>query len=232
MWRLLRVMTVSLLWYDLSSFVVHLNSDASSICRSSWSCDEAFRWNALFSDDFRCLRCRWSYADVWHLSSHAAYWHGAGSDVSLLRVSCQSNTSSISKVVSSYCALPWFFFSALLFQFLFFTRLELYQTHKGQFQDMVIKQLVGTVVLTRWDTKHWFGLGAVLSSGWCGSSWWFVFALSFVVVQCSATVTLVSFSHRYNNRTYRIDDIEWDKNPSSTFLDHSGENISYLEYYR
>ena len=37
---------------------------------------------------------------------------------------------------------------------------------------------------------------------------------------------------RYNNRTYRIDDIAWDKNPKSTFMDHTGKNISFVEYYQ
>jgi aubergine-like protein len=37
---------------------------------------------------------------------------------------------------------------------------------------------------------------------------------------------------RYNNKTYRIDDIAWDMNPNSTFEDHSGHHISYADYYR
>ena len=37
---------------------------------------------------------------------------------------------------------------------------------------------------------------------------------------------------RYNNRTYRVDDIAWDKNPMSTFTDHTGKSVSFVEYYR
>ena len=35
---------------------------------------------------------------------------------------------------------------------------------------------------------------------------------------------------RYNNKTYRIDDIDWDKNPQSTFSTRSGE-VSFIQYY-
>lgn len=35
---------------------------------------------------------------------------------------------------------------------------------------------------------------------------------------------------RYNNRTYRIDDIDWDASPKSTFI-MNGRNVSYIEYY-
>lgn len=37
---------------------------------------------------------------------------------------------------------------------------------------------------------------------------------------------------RYNYRTYRVDDIAWDLKPSSTFTFHSGEVISYIDYYK
>ena len=37
---------------------------------------------------------------------------------------------------------------------------------------------------------------------------------------------------RYNNQTYRIDDIDWDHNPMSQFTSHTGESMSYVEYYR
>ena len=36
---------------------------------------------------------------------------------------------------------------------------------------------------------------------------------------------------RYNNKTYRIDDIDWEKNPRSTFTTPNGE-ISFVEYYK
>ena len=36
---------------------------------------------------------------------------------------------------------------------------------------------------------------------------------------------------RYNNETYRIDDIDWDRNPTSTF-DRRGEQVSLVQYYQ
>ena len=36
---------------------------------------------------------------------------------------------------------------------------------------------------------------------------------------------------RYNNKTYRIDDIAWDKTPEHKFVSHSGEEMSYIDYY-
>ena len=35
----------------------------------------------------------------------------------------------------------------------------------------------------------------------------------------------------YNNKTYRIDDIDWDRSPSSTFTTRDGEK-SFVDYYR
>ncbi|XP_043938048.1 piwi-like protein 2 [Protopterus annectens] len=37
---------------------------------------------------------------------------------------------------------------------------------------------------------------------------------------------------RYNNRTYRIDDIEWKKCPQDRFTMSDGKSITFLEYYR
>lgn len=37
---------------------------------------------------------------------------------------------------------------------------------------------------------------------------------------------------RYNYRTYRVDDIAWDLKPASKFMFHSGEEISYQDYYK
>lgn len=36
---------------------------------------------------------------------------------------------------------------------------------------------------------------------------------------------------RYNNKTYRIDDIEWNLHPSDTFERKDGSKISFKEYY-
>ncbi|XP_063787875.1 piwi-like protein 2 isoform X5 [Pseudophryne corroboree] len=60
----------------------------------------------------------------------------------------------------------------------------LYQQNRENFQDEVMKQLVGSVVITR-----------------------------------------------YNNRTYRIDDIEWNKSPKDVFTLSDGTNTTFLEYY-
>nr|AZB49329.1 piwi-like protein [Halisarca dujardinii] len=37
---------------------------------------------------------------------------------------------------------------------------------------------------------------------------------------------------RYNNKTYRVDDIAWDKNPESTFIDSTGKPVQFLQYYK
>ncbi|RMB90953.1 hypothetical protein DUI87_32551 [Hirundo rustica rustica] len=36
---------------------------------------------------------------------------------------------------------------------------------------------------------------------------------------------------RYNHRTYRVDDIDWDKTPKDTFTLASGQEITFVEYY-
>ncbi|XP_048257294.1 piwi-like protein 1 [Haliotis rufescens] len=38
--------------------------------------------------------------------------------------------------------------------------------------------------------------------------------------------------HKYNNKTYRVDDIDWDKNPLDTFKMSDGSQITYKEYYK
>lgn len=37
---------------------------------------------------------------------------------------------------------------------------------------------------------------------------------------------------RYNNKTYRVDDIVWDKTPQQTFSTATGGDISFIEYYK
>ncbi|XP_078512091.1 piwi-like protein 4 [Lissotriton helveticus] len=37
---------------------------------------------------------------------------------------------------------------------------------------------------------------------------------------------------RYNNKTYRIDDIDWSINPTKTFKKSDGTEISYVDYYK
>ncbi|XP_058280975.1 piwi-like protein 1 isoform X5 [Hylobates moloch] len=60
-----------------------------------------------------------------------------------------------------------------------------HQTEEHKFQEQVSKELIGLVVLTK-----------------------------------------------YNNKTYRVDDIDWDQNPNSTFKKADGSEVSFLEYYR
>ena len=36
---------------------------------------------------------------------------------------------------------------------------------------------------------------------------------------------------RYNNRTYRIDDIAWEKHPADEFKGRNDEMTSYIKYY-
>ena len=35
----------------------------------------------------------------------------------------------------------------------------------------------------------------------------------------------------YNNKTYRIDEIAWDKTPTDEFEGRNGEKLSYMKYY-
>ena len=38
---------------------------------------------------------------------------------------------------------------------------------------------------------------------------------------------------RYNNKTYRVDDIVWDKTPTHSFTTTStGEAVSFVDYYQ
>ncbi|XP_057268584.1 piwi-like protein 2 [Pezoporus wallicus] len=61
---------------------------------------------------------------------------------------------------------------------------SIYKQSPGSFQEECVKQLVGSVVITR-----------------------------------------------YNNRTYRLDDIDWSKTPQDTFTLASGEDVTFVSYY-
>uniref|UniRef100_A0AAY5KBC4 Piwi-like protein 2 n=1 Tax=Esox lucius TaxID=8010 RepID=A0AAY5KBC4_ESOLU len=61
----------------------------------------------------------------------------------------------------------------------------IYQQSRESFQDECTKELIGSIVITR-----------------------------------------------YNNRTYRIDDIEWGKSPKDTFTMADGSTTTFVEYYR
>lgn len=49
-------------------------------------------------------------------------------------------------------------------------------------------------------------------------------------VACFASKCFV-FIYRYNNKTYRIDDINWEMNPKSKFKGRDGSEQSFVEYY-
>lgn len=83
---------------------------------------------------------------------------------------------------SSYTVLSVTVMCLFLF---FFSRNLLFQESKQNFHDECTKELVGNIVITR-----------------------------------------------YNNRTYRIDGIEWDKSPSDTFSLMDGTTTTFVEYYR
>lgn len=36
---------------------------------------------------------------------------------------------------------------------------------------------------------------------------------------------------RYNNKTYRIDDIDWGKTPQNSFESSNGQQITFMDYY-
>ena len=37
---------------------------------------------------------------------------------------------------------------------------------------------------------------------------------------------------RYNNKTYRVDDINWDAHPGDTFELYDGSTITFADYYK
>ena len=37
---------------------------------------------------------------------------------------------------------------------------------------------------------------------------------------------------RYNNKSYRVDDVDFSQCPSDTFLDYTGREKSFKEYYK
>uniref|UniRef100_A0A8C0UE73 Piwi-like protein 2 n=1 Tax=Cyanistes caeruleus TaxID=156563 RepID=A0A8C0UE73_CYACU len=49
--------------------------------------------------------------------------------------------------------------------------------------------------------------------------------------ECTKQLVGTVVMTRYNNRTYRVDDIDWDKTPKDTFTLASGQEISFVEYY-
>ncbi|XP_042747584.1 piwi-like protein 2, partial [Lagopus leucura] len=49
--------------------------------------------------------------------------------------------------------------------------------------------------------------------------------------ECTKQLVGSTVLTRYNNRTYRIDDIDWEKTPRDSFTLGSGEQITFVDYY-
>lgn len=49
---------------------------------------------------------------------------------------------------------------------------------------------------------------------------------------CAKTLIGEIVLTRYNNKTYRIDDFDWNQNPTSKFKLHDGSETSFVEYYQ
>ncbi|XP_071808284.1 piwi-like protein 1 [Asterias amurensis] len=65
------------------------------------------------------------------------------------------------------------------------TMTEIYKRNPRGYQEECVRQIVGTIVLTR-----------------------------------------------YNNQTYHVDDIAWDKNPQNKFMYHNKEEMTFVDYYK
>lgn len=50
--------------------------------------------------------------------------------------------------------------------------------------------------------------------------------------ECTRSLVGTIVLTRYNNKTYRIDDILWAKTPQHTFKTSSGSELSFVDYYR
>ena len=66
--------------------------------------------------------------------------------------------------------------------------------------------------------------------------WYLSHYISTVLLCCLCVLRMycvycVYCVHRYNNKTYRIDDIDWRKNPTATFETRKG-TTSFIDYYR
>ena len=44
--------------------------------------------------------------------------------------------------------------------------------------------------------------------------------------------TFYSTASRYNNKSYKVDDIDFQASPKSTFTNEKGEELSYMDYYK
>ena len=55
------------------------------------------------------------------------------------------------------------------------------------------------------------------------------FAFKPVITQWSFFAIIL---FRYNNMSYKVDEIAWDKTPQDTFTNAKGENVSFVDYYK
>ena len=63
----------------------------------------------------------------------------------------------------------------------------------------------------------------------------FLFRKSHVAIsdgRSTIVSNLMGVFFRYNNKTYKIDDMDWDNGPMSTFKLHDGTETTYVEYYK
>lgn len=106
-----------------------------------------------------------------------------------LQGKCGGRLFCIQWLVYQMFSLIWSLGSPVLLRIrernVFTGRNTLYHQSKENFQDECTKELLGSIVITR-----------------------------------------------YNNRTYRVDDIEWNKSPKDTFTLMDGTKTTFLEYYR
>jgi aubergine len=50
--------------------------------------------------------------------------------------------------------------------------------------------------------------------------------------KCDDQIVGQTVMTNYNNKTYKIDDIAWDRTPMDTFDKKNGESISFIDYYK
>lgn len=82
---------------------------------------------------------------------------------------------------------------------------DIHSQNSRNFHEACVRAIVGEIVLTR-------------------------FRIS--LVMCNHYSHTYQCYNRYNNRTYRVDDIDWTKNPSSTFTLADGTETNFKEYYK
>ena len=101
----------------------------------------------------------------------------------------------------------------------------------GDLKTEAEKALLGVSVLTRYASLD---DRTIILSSIIEPSFFSIFRLSFHVVNfCSIFISYHAYLiFRYNNMSYKIDDIAFDKSPRDTFTNANGEKISFAEYYK